>query len=78
MASRGTASTPAQVVFCIRWTWSIVSDIREYQYRDLATPIIATIILVILVDLISQVSRSRVLDPHGRRAFIRDSGEGQP
>lgn len=56
----------------------IINSLKLYQYRDLATLIITTIILVILVDLVSQFLRGRILDPRGRRVFIADSGEGQP
>ncbi|MBI4299278.1 MAG: phosphonate ABC transporter, permease protein PhnE [Chloroflexi bacterium] len=48
----------------------LVIKLKLFQYQDLATLIMATIGLVILVDLVSQLVRGHVLDPEGRRFFL--------
>ena len=48
----------------------LVIKLKLFQYQDLATLILATIGLVILVDLVSQLVRGHVLDPGSRRFFL--------
>ena len=48
----------------------LIIKLKLFHYHDLATLILATIGLVVLVDLVSQVVRGRVLEPRSHGLFL--------